>query len=169
MRAYCDSSVLGDLLLNPRESRRTRDYLTSWQQQGTVATSQLTVVELEVARRVRGGDEYAPKLERLELGAMYNSGRGPVMRRPQVGPAGNQQGAMPCAYHRSAGEEANEISCERQNEANRPSCAKRSTRVPCSTARPSSRKTMRSALRIVERRCAITKEVRPRISSSRAS
>lgn len=46
MRAYCDSSVLGDLLLDTRESRRTRDYLTSWQQQGTVATSRLTVVEL---------------------------------------------------------------------------------------------------------------------------
>ena len=46
MRAYCDSSVLGDPLLDTRESRGTRDYLTSWQQQGSVATSRLTAVEL---------------------------------------------------------------------------------------------------------------------------
>jgi predicted nucleic acid-binding protein len=46
MRVYCDSSVLGDLLLSQGESRRIRDYLTSWQLQGTVATSRLTMVEL---------------------------------------------------------------------------------------------------------------------------
>lgn len=46
IRAYCDTSVLGDLLLNRDESRRIRDYLTSWQLQGTVTTSRLTVVEL---------------------------------------------------------------------------------------------------------------------------
>ena len=46
MRAYCDTSVLADLLLDPRSSRTTRAYLDSWGEQGSVTTSRLTTVEL---------------------------------------------------------------------------------------------------------------------------
>ena len=46
MRAYCDTSVLADLLLDPRSSRATRVELDSWLARGTVNTSRLTTVEL---------------------------------------------------------------------------------------------------------------------------
>ena len=46
MRAYCDTSVLADLLLDPRSSRETRAALDSWRERGAVTTSRLTTVEL---------------------------------------------------------------------------------------------------------------------------
>ena len=46
MRAYCDTSVLADLLLDPRSSRATRAALDSWRERGAVTTSRLTMVEL---------------------------------------------------------------------------------------------------------------------------
>ena len=46
MRAYCDTSVLADLLLDPQSSQATREYLTTWQVRGSVTTSRLTMVEL---------------------------------------------------------------------------------------------------------------------------
>lgn len=46
MRAYCDTSVLADLLLDPQSSRQTRAMLDSWRERGSVITSRLTVVEL---------------------------------------------------------------------------------------------------------------------------
>jgi predicted nucleic acid-binding protein len=46
MRAYCDTSVLADLLLHPRSSQETRESLESWRGRGTLATSRLTIVEL---------------------------------------------------------------------------------------------------------------------------
>ena len=55
MRAYCDTSVLADLLLDPRSSHATREYLTTWQVRGSVSTSRLTMVELgRLAMRDRG-------------------------------------------------------------------------------------------------------------------
>lgn len=46
MRAYCDTSVLADLLLDPDASQESRRALSSWQESGSVVTSRLTVVEL---------------------------------------------------------------------------------------------------------------------------
>lgn len=55
MRAYCDTSVLADLLLHPRSSQATREYLTTWQVRGSVSTSRLTMVELgRLAMRDQG-------------------------------------------------------------------------------------------------------------------
>lgn len=46
MRSYCDTSVLSDLLLDPRSSGTTRAMLQSWTDRGQVTTSRLTMVEL---------------------------------------------------------------------------------------------------------------------------
>lgn len=46
MRAYCDTSVLADLLLDAEGSRAARDILMDWQSQGTAVTSRVTTVEL---------------------------------------------------------------------------------------------------------------------------
>lgn len=46
MRAYCDTSVLADLLLDSHASQATRASLDSWRERGSVTTSRLTVVEL---------------------------------------------------------------------------------------------------------------------------
>ncbi len=46
MRAYCDTSLLADLLLDASGSQGARLALSQWQAQGEVVTSRLTAVEL---------------------------------------------------------------------------------------------------------------------------
>lgn len=46
MRAYCDTSVLADLLLDQRSSGTTRELLQGWTDRSQVITSRLTMVEL---------------------------------------------------------------------------------------------------------------------------
>ena len=46
MRAYCDTSLLADLLLDESASQDARAVLSHWQARGEVVTSRLTAVEL---------------------------------------------------------------------------------------------------------------------------
>lgn len=46
MRAYCDTSVLADLLVDGEVGRRARAHLTEWQGRATLVSSRLTTVEL---------------------------------------------------------------------------------------------------------------------------
>ena len=60
------------------------------------------------------------------------------------------------------------VACIRVSSANRPSRSSSSSRVPCSSTRPLSSTTMRSALAMVDRRCAITIIVQRRRNASSA-
>lgn len=81
MRAYCDSSVLGDLLLSPDESRPVRDYLASWQLQGTMATSRLTVVELGRLSMREGATSIGSVLNITALPLEFMAIGDPVLRK----------------------------------------------------------------------------------------
>ncbi len=57
--AYCDTSVLADLLLSPEASLPTREYLNSWQARAALVSSRLAVVELG-RMSMRAGQHSAP-------------------------------------------------------------------------------------------------------------
>jgi len=65
--AYCDTSVLADLLLDPPSSRATRMTLDSWRERGVVTTSRLTTVELG---RLAMRDGHSAKAATLNVGAL---------------------------------------------------------------------------------------------------
>lgn len=61
------------------------------------------------------------------------------------------------------------VSCMATRRAYTPPCARSVSCVPCSTTWPASNTTIASASRTVDRRCAITRVVRPRIRRCKAS
>ena len=67
MRAYCDTSLLADLLLDAAGSRDARAVLSHWRARGAVVTSRLTGVELG---RLVMREGRASRGARLNMGAL---------------------------------------------------------------------------------------------------
>lgn len=67
MRAYCDTSVLAELLLDAAGSQDARAVLAGWQSRGSLVTSRLTTVELG---RLSLRDGRLPTRARLNVGSL---------------------------------------------------------------------------------------------------
>jgi predicted nucleic acid-binding protein len=92
MRAYCDTSVLVDLLVDGEVGRRARAHLNEWQGRATLVSSRLTTVELGRVAVRDGHLVHGTRFTPMSLPLEYVSLGEPILQRA---------GSLPVRFLRS--------------------------------------------------------------------
>lgn len=81
MRAYCDTSVLADLLVDGEVGHRARAHLNEWQGRATLVSSRLTTVELGRVAIREGHLVHGSRFTPVSLPLEYVSLGEPILQR----------------------------------------------------------------------------------------